>query len=262
MKRIALILMALTSSLTAITAQKVVTASRNTGHRAYQDGESLTYTVRYGFITGGEGNFTVRDTVINGINTNHIVVAGRTTGIADVFFSVRDSYESYVDPLTQLPVKAIRNISEGRYKRYEEVSYNRDDNSLYSSRKGQQDDMPENILDMVSAFYHARNNTFDDNLTKGDTIFYQTYFAGEVYPLRIMYLGQEKVSTKFGKILCYKFVPITEKGRTFKNEDDMKVWISCDGNHVPVRIQFDLVVGSFVCELTKHKGMRYPLKTA
>lgn len=262
MKRIAFIMMAIISGIIAINAQKVVTADRNTGHRAYQHGESLTYTVRYGFVKGGEGLFTVRDTVVNGIKTNHIVVAGKTTGVADFFFSVRDSYESFVDPSTQLPVKAIRNISEGRYKRYEEVSYNRNDNSLYSSRKGQQNDMPVNILDMVSAFYHARNNTFDDNLTKGDTIFYQTYFAGEIYPLRIMYLGREKVDTPFGDVLCYKFVPITEVGRTFKNEDDMKVWISCDGNHVPVKIEFDLVVGSFVCELTKYKGMKYPLKTA
>ena len=261
MRKILIALLALIGMGTAADAQKLITAERNTGHRAYQDGEQLEYTVRYGFVTGGVGHFSVRDTTINGIKTNHIVVRGETTGIADIFYKVRDSYESYVNPETQLPVKAIRNISEGKYKKYEEVDYNRENNSLYSSRKGEQNDMPENIVDMVSAFYHARNNTFDDNLSIGDTIFYETYFSGQIYPLRIRYMGKETVSTKFGKIKCYKFIPITEVGRSFKSEDDMHVWISCDGNHVPIKIKFDLAVGSFVCELTKYQGMRYPLKT-
>ena len=240
-------------------AQKLITGNTTTGHVAYQDGESLTYTVKYGFVTGGRGIFTVRDTTINGIKTNHIVVRGETTGIPDVFYKVRDSYESYVDPTTQLPVLAIRNISEGRYKRYEEVTYDHDAQKVNSTRSGESD-VPAYTLDMVSAFYHARNNTFNDKLVKGDTIKYMTYFSGKLYPLVIRYLGKETIKTDLGKIQCYKFCPVTEVGRSFKNEDDMHVWISCDENHVPIKIKFDLTVGSFVCELTQYKGMKYPIK--
>lgn len=245
----------------SVMGQRLITAGSPTGHQSYQDGESLTYTVKYGFVTGGKGIFTVRDTVINGIKTNHIVVRGVTTGIADVFYKVRDSYESYVDPTTQLPVLAIRNISEGRYKRYEEVTYDHEAHKVNSSRKGIAD-IPENTLDMVSAFYHARNNTFNEDLIAGDTIRYETYFSGQVFPLVIRYLGKETISTNIGKIQCYKFAPVTEVGRSFKSEDDMNVWISCDDNHVPVKIKFNLAVGSFVCELTDYKGMKYPIKKA
>lgn len=259
-------------SLTTINAQsKTLTLNdgtiTNTGHQAYQDGESLTYTVKYGFITGGRGFFTVRDTVINGIKTNHVVVRGETTGLADVIYKVRDSYESYIDPVTQMPVVAVRNISEGRYKRYEEVTYNHE-LSKVDTKKVKNDkttlgteDIPAYTLDMVSAFYHARNNSFNDNLTKGDTIKYTTYFSGELYPLVIRYLGRETIQTAVGKIECYKFSPVTEVGRSFKSEDSMHVWISCDPNHVPVKIKFNLGVGSFVCELTQYKGMKYNLKT-
>ncbi len=243
----------------AAQAQRLYTADTNTGHIAYQNGESLEYTVKYGFITGGKGYFTVRDTTINGINTNHVVVRGETTGLADVVYKVRDAYESYIDKDTQLPVLAVRNISEGRYKRYEEVTYDRDAQKVTSSRIGTSD-VPMNTLDMVSAFYHARNNTFNDNLEIGDTIKYDTFFSGKLYPLVIRYMGKEVISTKLGKILCYKFSPVTEKGRSFKSNDDMHVWISCDDNHVPMRIKFDLAVGSFVCELTSYSGMKYPLK--
>lgn len=243
----------------ATQAQKLVTADRNTGHIAYCNGERLKYTMRYGFITGGEANFTVTDTVIDGIKTNHVVCNGITTGLPDLIFKVRDTYESYIDPNTQLPIKAIRNIREGRYRYYDEILYDREVDKVYTLKKGTED-VPANILDVVSAFYHARNNTFDDNLENGDTIYYVTYFAGEVYPLRIKYRGKELIDTKMGKVLCHKFSPITEVGRSFKTEDDMQVWISCDGNRIPIKIKFDLVVGSFICELTNYSGIKYPLQ--
>lgn len=253
------LIVALAFMMSAATqAQKLVTADRYTGHRAYADGEDLTYTMRYGFITGGKAHFTVRDTTILGVATNHVVCNGITTGLPDLIFKVRDTYESFIDPTTQLPIKAIRNIREGRYRYYDEIVYDREVDKVYTIKKGTED-VPAKILDVVSAFYHARNNTFDDNLEPGDTICYVTYFAGEVYPLRIKYRGREKIDTKFGTVMCHKFSPITEVGRSFKTEDDMQVWISCDGNRVPIKIKFDLIVGSFICELTEYKGLKYPL---
>ena len=38
-------------------------------------------------------------------------------------FKVLDIYESYIDPETELPVKSIRNIHEGRYRRYNVVLF-------------------------------------------------------------------------------------------------------------------------------------------
>lgn len=239
-------------------AQGLVTADTNTGHVAYGNGEELEYTVRYGFITGGRGHFSVTDTTIDNRDVSHVVCRGVTTGVPDLFFKVRDSYESYIDKQTQMPIKAVRNISEGRYRYYDEILYDRDSAQVHTIKKGTEP-VPDNILDIVSAFYHARNNTFTNNLVVGDTIMYEIYFAGEVFPLRIKYRGAEMLSTKFGKLRCHKFSPITEVGRSFKTEDDMQVWITSDDNRLPIKIKFDLVVGSFVCELTKYKGLRYNL---
>ena len=114
---------------------------------------------------------------------------------------------------------------------------------------------------MVSAFYFARSHIFNDQLKNGETIELVTFFAGKVYPLRIKYRGLETISTKFGKVECYMFSPVTEVGRAFKTEDDMQVWITRDGNRLPIRIKFNLVVGSFVCELTEFKGLKHPFSS-
>ncbi len=231
-----------------------------TSHKAYQAGENLTYTVRYGFIPGGAGYFSVKDTLIRGNKVNHVKVKGVTTGLADAIFKVRDVYESYMDVKTDIPVKAIRNIREGRYRYYDEITYDRDSSVVYTTKTGTHA-VPPKILDVVSAFYFARSHIFNDQLKNGETIELVTFFAGKVYPLRIKYRGLETISTKFGKVECYMFSPVTEVGRAFKTEDDMQVWITRDGNRLPIRIKFNLVVGSFVCELTEFKGLKHPFSS-
>lgn len=246
---------------TAAPAQKLITVDRCTNKWSYGNGETLDYTIKYSFITGGRASLSVRDTIVDGQTVHHVVGTARTSGMADVFYKVRDVYESYIDHNTQMPLKAVRNISEGRYRSYDEVIYDRDSSVVHTIKRGTVD-VPDGILDIVSAFYHARNNAFDDDLEVGDTILYTTYFANHIYPLRITYRGRETVKTKLGKIDCYKFSPVTEVGRAFQTEDDMHVWISTDNNHAPVKIQFDLKVGSFICELSGCSGLKYPLRAS
>lgn len=231
-----------------------------TSHHAYQAGEYLTYTLSYGFVTGGKAYLTVKDTTINNQKLHHVVARGKTVGLADVLFKVRDSYESFINKNTQLPVKAIRNIREGRYRYYNEVMYLRDSSQVISKKTGIHN-VQEGILDIVSAFYFARSHKFNDKLTKDEVIEFMTYFSDENFPLRIRFKGVETIKTKFGKVECYKFSPITEVGRAFKTEDDMHVWISRDNNRIPVKIRFDLVVGSFTCDLSEFKGIKHPFSS-
>ena len=224
---------------------------------SYGPGEFLEYSLNYGFIKGGKGYLTVNDTLINGVKVNHVVAKGETVGLADALFSVRDRYESFIDPTNDLPVKSVRSIKEGRYKYYDEVTYNHDSLYVVSKLKGTQP-VPSRIQDILSAFYYARNFKFNDSLKKDEIIEIMTYFSNELFPLRIRYRGIENVSTKFGDVQCYRFSPVTEKGRAFATEDDMHVWISRDNNRIPVRIQFDLSVGSFNCVLENYKNLKNP----
>jgi hypothetical protein len=50
-------------------------------------------------------------------------MTAKTTGVADVVFRVKDTYESYINPKTELPLKSIRDINEGRYKKYNVVLF-------------------------------------------------------------------------------------------------------------------------------------------
>ena len=83
--------------------------------KSYKPGEKASYTIQYGVITSGIGSLEVKSDTLDGKEVWHAKFFARTTGMADAIFKVMDIYEVYIDPDTELPVKSIRNIHEGRY---------------------------------------------------------------------------------------------------------------------------------------------------
>jgi len=233
---------------------------------SYKTGEKVTYTIQYGFITAGTGTLELRSDSFNGREVWHSKLAAKTTGMAEALYRVLDIYESFIDPITELPVKSIRNIHEGRYKRYNVVLFDhktRADSSILSSDLTGIHIAPPRIHDILSCFYYFRNHILpiDSNLKKGELTTIITWFCDELYPIRLRYIGTDEVKTKVGRIKCYKFNPVTETGRLFKTEEDVSFWFSADKNFLPVKIRFDIFVGSFSCEIVSYEGLVYPLET-
>jgi hypothetical protein len=129
---------------------------------------------------------------------------------------------------------------------------------LINSQLNGKHKVPENILDMVSAFFYIRR--VDLSKYKGGEIIYvDTYFGDEIFPFYIIFKSREVIKTDLGKFQCLKFVPIVEPGRIFKENDDMTFWLSDDSNKIPVRIKFDMIVGSFKCDLVSYKNTKYEM---
>ncbi len=223
----------------------------------YQAGEKLKYLMYYGFVNGGEAYLQLKRTKIHGKEVLHAKAIGKTIGLADRLFNVYDVYESYFDPRTGLPVKSIGNVKEGGYKFYNEVTFNHRNNTINSKKSGRKS-VPDNLHDLVSAFYYLRKTEFE-NLKVGDIIQLNTYFQDEYFNLRVRYRGTEEVETKLGEIDCLKFIPVVGTGEMFENDDDLKIWISKDKNFVPVRVSMDMLIGSFKADLVGHSGLKYKL---
>ena len=232
---------------------------------SYQPGEKVDYTIHYGVITGGVGTLELKRDTLNGKEVWHSSIIARTTGMAEALFKVRDVYESFMNPETELPVKSIRNISEGRYRKYNEVLFDhasRQDSAILTSDLTGVHITPQNIHDILSCFYWFRNHILPDieNVKNGEMITVTTWFTDELYPIRMRYVGSEEIRTKAGKINCHKFNPVTETGRLFKTEEDVSFWFSADKNFLPVKIRFNIFVGAFTVDLVSYEGLVYPLE--
>ncbi len=234
----------------------------NIYNTAFHAGEQLTYKVFYSvagaYIGAGEATFTSSLERLNNKPVYHIVGEGKTYSFYDNFFKVRDRYESFIDTATFQPYKFIRNINEGGYKKYENVTFNKVTNTAVTNDGVYK--VPTCVQDIISSLYYMRNINFD-SYKPGDRIPFSLFLDNEIYSMYIRYMGKETVKTKYGKFRAIKFKPLLIKGSIFDGGEKMTVWVSDDPNHIPVRIESPISVGSIKVDLLTHRNLRYRLSS-
>lgn len=231
-------------------------------NEAFKRGEMLSFRLHYGIIDAGVATLAITDEVkeIGGRKTMHVVGVGSSRGAFDFFYKVRDRYETYIDEKAIVPWLFVRRVNEGGYKIEQDYVFNHYDDKV-NVGNGETIKVEPNMQDMLSAFYHAR--ALDLSSAKpGDIFSINCFMDKEVWPLKIKFIGRENVKTDAGTFRCLKFRPIVQKGRVFKKEEDLNVWITDDKNHIPVKGQADVLVGSIKMELTGYKGLANPVALA
>jgi hypothetical protein len=156
------------------------------------------------------------------------------------------------------PLKFIRNVDEGGYKKVENVTFNQQTNTAITSAGVFK--VPNCVQDVLSSIYYARNIDFNTYKPE-DKIPFSMFLDNEVYNLYIRYLGKEIIKTKYGKFRAIKFKPLLVKGTIFDGGEKMTVWVSDDANHIPLRIESPIVVGTIKIDMMQYKNLRYPLSS-
>ncbi len=223
--------------------------------KIFKEGEELKYRIHYGLLNAGYATLQTLEKE----NEYHFVGKGWTVGMASLFFKVKDQYESYVDKKTLSPNHFVRRVDEGGYKINRDVyfDYNQDSARVEDHKLNQTKKYPiGEIQDLLSAFYKLRSVKID-TMSAGESINLNLFIDGEKFPFKLVLLGKDVISSKYGKIPCYKFRPYVQSGRIFKEEQSLTIWISADKNKIPIRIKAALAVGSLKMDLTKYKGLTH-----
>ena len=151
MRKTVLIVLLISVSFT-LTAGDEFCTLRNASFSA---GENITMIVYYNalglYLNAGTANFTVTTERLNNKPVYHLVGTGVTNSKYDFIFKVRDRYESYIDTINLQPYKFIRNVDEGGYKKYENVTFNHAANTAITTNGVYK--VPSCIQDVVSAMY-------------------------------------------------------------------------------------------------------------
>lgn len=258
MKKILLII--LLASITAqLTAGDDFCSIRN---NSFQAGENITLVVFYNalglYVNAGTATFSIISERLNNKSVYHIVGTGNTNSKYDWIFKVRDRYETYIDTATLLPYKFIRNVDEGGYKIYENVTFNHSANTALTTKGVYK--VPNCVQDVISSVYYARNIDFD-KYQVGDKIPFGLFLDNENYNMYVRYMGKETIKTRYGKFRAIKFRPLLVKGTLFEGGEKMTVYVSDDANKVPLRIESPLLVGSVKVDLMSYQNLRYPLSS-
>ena len=199
----------------------------------------MTYKLKYGILSVATGTLKVEKSKLRFSNPNafHLSAFGQTSGIFSVY-KVRNKYDSYIDGNTYLPYLYIEDIHEGSYTREEYATFDHR-NKKVSGKKG--------------TFTSPTAQFFDDS-------FKITYFLNdEVAQLGVKYIGIEKIKTSLGELECIKFSPEISPGRIFRKDSQLFLWVTNDGNRIPVKAHVEMLVGSVTMELVDAKGLKHTL---
>lgn len=226
---------------------------------AFQEGEILKYKLKYGFITAAEATIKVMPSDLKFDNkpTYKLVVDAQTSGTFDIFYKIRDHYDSYIDQTELTPYFYQENIREASYRRTDKARFYQDNKKVVANR-GTFTTPTTQTFDLVSAYYFSRS--LDISKLKIGDEFKLNYFLGdEISQLEIAYVGKETIKTKLGNIRCLKFSPSIKPGRIFKKDSKLYLWITDDGNRVPVKAEVEILVGSVTLEIKSAEGLKYPI---
>ncbi|XLS31039.1 DUF3108 domain-containing protein [Flavobacteriaceae bacterium M23B6Z8] len=232
---------------------------------AFKAGEWFKFRIHYGIFNASYATLHLKNDYLNGKEMFHVIGKGRTTGLARLFFKVDDNYESYFDKEEGKPYRFIRQIDEGGYTKNLEINFDHLANKaiVLDKKKNRKTVLstPEDVQDLLSAFYYLRNHYEVNDLEMGKSIsLNMLYDDEEAFVFRLKYIGREVVRTKFGKVKCVKFRPYVQSGRVFKEKESLTLWVSEDDNKIPIRIKADLAVGSLKADLDAFKGLKHQFK--
>jgi hypothetical protein len=118
----------------------------------------------------------------------------------------------------------------------------------------------QNTQDLASAIYFMRQLDFK-NKPLNYAYPMDIYIDNEIYNLKVAYKGKETIQTDLGKVRCIKLQPEMVVDRVFKEKDAVTVWVSDDKNHIPVRIEAAIYVGSLKVDLTSYKNLKNPFQS-
>ena len=215
-------------------------------------GESCSYRIHYGFINAGHATYSVT----KNNKEISIILQGGSNSVADLFFKIRDRYESRINSKSLLPSYFKRDILEGDDKINQEYFFNHEKNTV-KTQKGEYK-MKTRSQDMLSSLLFGR--TLSSSFLKRENPFFINLFIDEEnYNMEVRYLGTEVLNTKIGRIKCIKLKPKVQIGRVFSSPDDLNIWVSDDKNHILIKVEMGILVGSIKADIETAKNIKYPL---
>lgn len=238
---------------------------------AFQHGERMEFVLHYqwGTINTDVATATVEldSLTYNGEKAFRCSAYGKTSRMFDLFFKVREDFDSWFTRDGLKPLKFTRDTYEGGYEAKNTYHYIWDAAEpyiaadVYSSKRGMKAitlPLTPCTFDLPSLFFFARNMDFD--VVEPGRRYPMTFaIDDDVYNVYFILHGREtRKIPGLGTVRTIKFAAKLLEGEVFKGEEDMLIWVSDDENRLPVYFEAPLLVGVASGRLSGYKGLKHP----
>lgn len=233
----------------------------------FDNGEKLRFSVSYNWLgvrTDVASAIMSTDRFsFNGEPTWRIAFFVKTAKFFDVFFPVREHFESYVRISDFRPQQFLRDTKEGSYTAYNLFQYDwqartvgGDINKSSSGRQQVQFPLGDCTADLPALVYSIRNMDRDAlKIGVPYTVSFVMDTKNNDITLICKGVEQRKVAG-LGKINCLKFSISVNAGEVFEGNEDAFIWFSDDEHRIPVYFTAPLKVGGVSGRLVASEGLK------
>ncbi len=224
------------SDFTRNTALDTLSASAE----PFRAGESLRFSVQYGFIHAGSAWLEVPEIADwNGHPVWRLVARAESNGFFDKVYKVRNRIESFWDQDSLFSRRYFEDRHEGHYTANDTMVFE-PDSSRMRYKNGQTFVVPGPVQDALSSFYLTRFRA----LPVGGHITFDYHASRKTALMEVRVLGREKVKTPAGRFNCVVVEPLLKAGGIFKNKGRLVIWLTDDARRMPVLMKSKVAIGS------------------
>ena len=241
---------------------------RADGAEPYAAGEKLTFTVSYNWhavqTDVAKATLEIDQEPLNGQTVWHSKMSAVTAPFFDVFFKIREYFDSWFALEGVEPYKFTRETQEGNYHASNLFLYDRPAGVIHATVKcGDQEEQSLEIpfkectYDLTTLLYFVRRMDVS-RLTIGEP-YGITFAIDDIIGItRLTYQGKERTFVKgLGTVDALKFNISVNSGEVFDGKDQAVLWISDDDNRLPVAFMAPLKVGAMNGRLKSYEGLAH-----
>jgi hypothetical protein len=221
---------------TGVAVREILPASAH----PFRAGESLHFSVQYGFIHAGSAWLEVPEVVDwDGSPSWRLVARAESNSFFDKMYRVRNRIESVWDQKGLFSHRYFEDRHEGHFNANDTILF---DSTAHTAhyKNGQVFTVPAEVQDALSSFYYTRFRP----LPIGGSLVFDYHASRKSAPMEVRVLGRDRVKTPAGRFNCVMIEPILRAGGIFKNNGRLVIWITDDERRMPVLMKSKVLIGS------------------
>ena len=215
-------------------------------------GEQLTFSVSWEFINAGSAVMRVSTPTDD---SYQIHTDARTNKFLDIFKKVRDSIISkgicMDGKMQSTHFDLIQN--ERSYHAKKETRFDWQHNKVFYTQNHKTDtyEVPAGHLNVLDAFFRVRGK----ELLAGQTLSIPVFDSRKTYKV-VVHVGKKKKLLHApwgGFVECISLEPMLETEGIFSSRGKLKIWVTNDRRHIPIKLVAKIKIGHIVGTLVDYR---------
>jgi hypothetical protein len=222
--------------------------------RAFGPGERLVYDISYMGMSAGTAVMEVKEAIWhNGRVVYPVVSTAQSNDMVSLFYPVNDRVESLIDADAIYSHRIDVKQHQGKKRREKVIDFDQSQHLATQYRKEKKEvfSIPAEVQDSLSSLYFFRNQPLP---RVGQSIFIPVHESEKNWNLEIRLLGRERLTTPVGAFNTIKVQALLRYKGIFLDEGDVWIWMTDDPQHLPVKINSTIKIGTINAVLISRRS--------